>query len=89
MDYQIAFNIALSLASGCGVFVAKILWDTLTTLRADMTKLAEAINQTHKDTSNTYVRRDDWAIDVGTLQATMNRGFDQLAAQIAGKADKS
>jgi hypothetical protein len=64
------------------------MWDTLASLRADMTRLSDSVNQNQKDTSDTYMRRDDFSAAIARIEASMNRGFDQLAAQIAAKADK-
>jgi hypothetical protein len=88
MDYQAAFNVVLGFAAFVGGALSKIMWDTLSSLRADMTRLSDSVNQNQKESSDTYMRRDDFSAAIARIEAAMNRGFDQLAAQIAAKADK-
>jgi uncharacterized membrane protein YedE/YeeE len=88
MDWQAMFNIAMGLLIFVSGAVSTIVWGTLTALRTDMKALADTVHTHQKDSTNTYVRRDDFAAALIDLKGLMNRGFDQLAAQISGKEDK-
>jgi hypothetical protein len=88
MDWQTISIGALGAINFLLGVLSKIIWDTLSTLRQDMAKLAETVNEDRKQSSETFMRRDDFAAAIIDLKATMNRGFDQLAAQLSSKADK-
>lgn len=88
MDWQALFNIVLGLLVFISGGLSTIIWSTLQKLRDDMTKLSESVNSNQAHATETYMRRDDFSAALTDLKATMNRGFDQLAAQINGKQDK-
>lgn len=88
MDWQALFNVVLAILLFILGGLSTIIWSTLTKLRDDMTKLSDSVNANQSHATETYMRRDDFSAALTDLKATMNRGFDQLAAQINGKVDK-
>jgi len=74
MDFQVLFNIALSVAGGVAGWVFKIIWDALKELREDV-----------KEIERGYVMKDDYRIDIAEIKGLLARISDKLDL----KADKS
>jgi cytochrome c556 len=88
MDWQTAFNVAFGIATFLMGALTTVVWDSLKKLREDMQALADSVNKNQHDTANTYMRRDDFSAAITRLETAMNRGFDQLRTDLAGKANR-
>lgn len=89
MNLQLAFNVALTVVLLLGGALGKVMWDTLTALRADMQTLSDSVNKDRQKAAETYQRRDDFNDAVHRLEASMKREFDQLRSDLATKANRS
>ena len=73
MDFQILFNIALSIIGAISGWLFKVLWDAIRDLKEDI-----------KDIERGYVMKDDYRIDIAEIKGMLARIFDRLDT----KADK-
>jgi hypothetical protein len=73
MDFQLLFNIALSIIGAISGWLFKVLWDAISDLKEDI-----------KDIERGYVMKDDYRIDIAEIKGMLARIFDRLDA----KADK-
>lgn len=89
MDWQFAFNLAFGVASFAMGTLSKVMWDTISTLRSDLAKLATAVNADRSASAETYARRDDFTSAINRLETTIQHRFDRLEQRLDGKADKS
>jgi len=74
MDFQLLFNIALSIVGTIAGWLFKVLWDAIRDLKEDV-----------KEIERGYVMKDDYRIDIADIKGMLARIFDRLD----GKADKS
>lgn len=73
MDYQVLFNIAVTLAAFLGGFLLNRIMQMIDRLDADVRSLP-----------TNYVSKDDYRQDIKEMKDIMQRIFDKLD----GKADK-
>jgi len=73
MDFQLFFNIALSIVGTIAGWLFKVLWDAIRDLKEDV-----------KEIERGYVMKDDYRIDIADIKGMLARIFDRLD----GKADK-
>ena len=73
MDFQLLFNIALSIIGAISGWLFKVLWDAISDLKEDI-----------KEIERGYVMKDDYRIDIAEIKGMLARIFDRLDA----KADK-
>ena len=73
MDFQILFNIALSIIGAISGWLFKVLWDAIRDLKEDI-----------KEIERGYVMKDDYRIDIAEIKGMLARIFDRLDT----KADK-
>jgi len=73
MDFQLLFNIALSIVGTIAGWLFKVLWDAIRDLKEDV-----------KEIERGYVMKDDYRIDIADIKGMLARIFDRLD----GKADK-
>ena len=73
MDFQLLFNIALSIVGTIAGWLFKVLWDAIRDLKEDV-----------KEIERGYVMKDDYRIDIAEIKGMLARIFDKLDL----KADK-
>ena len=73
MDFQLLFNITLSVIGTIAGWLFKVLWDAIHDLKADV-----------KEIERGYVQKDDYRIDIAEIKGMLARIFDKLDT----KADK-
>ena len=73
MDFQLFFNIALSIIGAIAGWLFKVLWDAISDLKEDV-----------KEIEKGYVQKDDYRIDIAEIKGMLARIFDKLDL----KADK-
>ena len=73
MDFELLFNIALSIVGTIAGWLFKVLWDAIRDLKEDV-----------KEIERGYVMKDDYRIDIADIKGMLARIFDRLD----GKADK-
>jgi hypothetical protein len=73
LDFQILFNIALSIIGAISGWLFKVLWDAIRDLKEDI-----------KEIERGYVMKDDYRIDIAEIKGMLARIFDRLDT----KADK-
>ena len=73
MDFQLFFNIALSIIGTIAGWLFKVLWDAIHELKEDV-----------KEIERGYVMKDDYRIDIAEIKGMLARIFDKLDL----KADK-
>ena len=74
MDFQLLFNIALSIVGTIAGWLFKVLWDAIHDLKEDV-----------KEIERGYVQKDDYRIDIAEIKGLLARISDKLDL----KADKS
>ena len=77
MDVQILVDIAIGLISFVFGWLLKIVWGAITELKEDMKETNRLIHET-------YVRKDDYRIEMSKIEVMFQRILDKLDA----KADK-
>jgi hypothetical protein len=77
MDVQILVDIAIGLISFVFGWLLKIIWGAITELKEDMKETNRLIHET-------YVRKDDYRIEMSKIEVMFQRILDKLDA----KADK-
>ena len=83
-DFQNAFNIAVSLAGGLGLFLLTSFRAKIDSLAAKDEHMSCEIHAMHVLVAGEYVKRAELTEIVGTLSATLCRIEDK----ISNKADK-
>jgi hypothetical protein len=73
MDFQLLFNIALSIVGTIAGWLFKVLWDAIHDLKEDV-----------KEIERGYVQKDDYRIDIAEIKGMLTRISDKLDL----KADK-
>ena len=73
MDFQLLFNIALSIVGTIAGWLFKVLWDAIHDLKEDV-----------KEIERGYVQKDDYRIDIAEFKGMLTRISDKLDL----KADK-
>ena len=73
MDFQLLFNIALSIVGTIAGWLFKVLWDAIRDLKEDV-----------KEIERGYVQKDDYRIDIAEIKGMLARISDKLDL----KADK-
>jgi len=74
MDFQLLFNIALSIVGTIAGWLFKVLWDAIYDLKEDV-----------KEIERGYVQKDDYRIDIAEIKGSLARILDKIDL----KADKS
>ena len=77
MDFQVAFDISLSLVFALGGWFMRIIWSSITSLTKDLKNLDEKV-------SETYARRDD----MRTLSDALFKKLDRIEDKLDRKVDK-
>lgn len=77
MDWQTAFNVAVSGVMLLAGWFLRIIWDSIRRLQDDM-------NTLERHVSETYVRRDDYRDDMVELKAMLR----QIMSKLDDKQDK-
>ena len=77
MDVQIIIDIAIGVLSFVFGWLFKIIWQAITELKDDMKETNRVIHET-------YVRKDDYRIEMAKIESMFQRILDKLD----GKADK-
>jgi len=73
MDFQLLFNIALSIVGTIAGWIFKVLWDAICDLKEDV-----------KEIERGYVMKDDYRIDIAEIKGSLARILDKIDL----KADK-
>ena len=84
MDWQALFNVVLGVAAFAFGVLAKVVWDTLDSLRADMKSLADSVNHLEEKLPETYLRRDDFRDHASRVLNTLER----IEAKLDRKVDR-
>lgn len=71
MDFQLLFNISLSIISTIAGWLFKVLWDAIQDLKEDI-----------KEIERGYVMKDDYRIDIAEIKGMLNRIFDRLDEKV-------
>jgi len=77
MDVQIIIDIVIGVLSFVFGWLFKIIWQAITELKDDMKETNRVIHET-------YVRKDDYRIEMAKIESMFQRILDKLDA----KADK-
>jgi len=77
MDWQTAFNVAVSGVMLLAGWFLRIIWDSIRRLQDDM-------NTLERHVSETYVRRDDYRDDMAEMKLMLR----QIIEKLDGKQDK-
>lgn len=77
MEYQFILNLVFGAIFFLAGWVIRVLWDTLSALKEDMSDL-------ERYASNTYIRRDDYHQDMDDIKKTLAR----IELKMDQKADK-
>lgn len=75
MDWQNAFNIAITLAGALGGWWIRVMWDAQREVRKDLTALQNSL-------PDAYVRRDDFKDNMHALFAKLDRIEDKLDKKV-------
>jgi len=71
VDFQLLFNISLSIISTIAGWLFKVLWDAIQDLKEDI-----------KEIERGYVMKDDYRIDIAEIKGMLNRIFDRLDEKV-------
>jgi len=77
MDAQDIFNVGLGVLLSILGWIARTLWDAVTSLKDDLARLREEL-------AKNYVSKDDFK----TLSESIIRKLDRIEDKLDGKADK-
>lgn len=77
MDWQTAFNVAISGVMLLSGWFLRIVWDSIRRLQDDM-------NTLERHVSETYVRRDDYRDDMAEMKLMLR----QIISKLDDKQDK-
>lgn len=77
MDFQVAFDISLSIIFALGGWFMRIIWSSITSLTKDLKSLDDKV-------SETYARRDD----MRTLSDALFKKLDRIEDKLDRKVDK-
>lgn len=82
---QFLFDIVLGILGFVLMGLSKVIWDTLSRLRADMASLSGSVAEIEKKLPETYVRRDDFKAHADRVLQVL----DRIEAKLDGKVDKN
>jgi hypothetical protein len=78
MDSQTLINIAFSLFGTVSGWLFKVVWDAIKDLQTDQREI-------ERELSDSFVRKDDYRIDIAEVKGMLARIFDRLDRQADNK----
>jgi hypothetical protein len=74
MDSQTLINLAFSAFGTVAGWLFKVLWDAIKDIQHDQKEI-------EKELADSYVRKDDYRIDIAEIKGMLGRIFDRLDRQ--------
>jgi len=82
MDWQTAFSAVLSVLLLYIGWQMRIFWDTMKSIRKDVSDLDDKIQDHHTHTAETYVRRDDYRDDMAEIKTMLRQIFGLVNTKV-------
>ena len=78
MDSQTLINLTFSALGTVAGWLFKVIWDAIKDIQEDQRDI-------EKELSESYVRKDDYRIDIAEIKGMLGRIFDRLDRQADAK----
>jgi len=88
VDWQHLFNIVIGIFGAAGGWWLNTVWKSVNELHAQDQKLAEKVGRIEVLVAGDYVRKDEFAQRMDSLEARLVRKLDQIDGKLDGKVDK-
>lgn len=82
MDWQTAFSAVLSVLLLYIGWQMRIFWDTMKSIRKDVSDLDDKIQEHHTHAAETYVRRDDYRDDMAEIKTMLRQIFGLVNTKV-------
>ena len=82
MDWQTAFSAVLSVLLLYIGWQMRIFWDTMKSIRKDVSDLDDKIQDHYTHNAETYVRRDDYRDDMAEIKTMLRQIFGLVNTKV-------